>query len=305
MKIAFLSAYHPSEKWSTPISLIHEFEHRDYEVKIFSTLENGKYTDKNLDSLVQYNPDLLIHTDWGRFLFPTLLKIRDISGFKVMEGGDEPQNFIRNITKARYFDLIYTPDYPSSLRYQDQGFNSVWLTHFADTRVHNPIHVKKKYTAVCSRGKGRGADLIDWLSYRYGETFVKNQNGWDAQEHSKFLCSGKMVLQQSRWHEITRRIFEAMACGQCVLTDRLPEYTRLQELFIENRDIVYYDSLDDLADKILYYDQHEEERTWIALNGYNKTIKFHTQVQRVDSILECYKKWKDRLYTQHTQNSKI
>ena len=291
MKVAFLSAYKPQQRWSTPLSLIREFESRGYNVEIFTTMENDRYTDKNLDALVEYNPNLLIHTDWGRFLFPTLEKLNKITGFKVMEGGDEPQNFERNISKAKYFDLIYTPDHSSSLRYKQQGHNAIWETHFADTRIHFPKEVEEKYIAVCSRGKNGGADLIDTLEQHYGSNVILNQNGWEAEKHSDFLCSGQMVLQQSRWKEITRRIFEAMACNRLVITDRLPEETNINSLFVEGEDIVYYDSLEDLAQKIAYYSENKEERDRIADNGYQKVIQNHTQVQRVDSLLKQYELW--------------
>lgn len=40
--------------------------------------------------------------------------------------------------------------------------------------------------------------------------------------------------------EITRRIFEAAACGCCVLTDRLPSDTKIDTIFKHNESIVYF-----------------------------------------------------------------
>jgi spore maturation protein CgeB len=99
-----------------------------------------------------------------------------------------------------------------------------------------------------------------------------------------------MVVQNSRWKEVTRRIFEGMACGKMVLTDRLPEETGLSEMFIEGEDIVYYDEMFDCIEKMNYYNENEEEREQIAHNGMMKVLHNYTQVQVVDKLIE---KWKN------------
>ena len=81
-----------------------------------------------------------------------------------------------------------------------------------------------------------------------------------------------------------------MACGKLVITDRLPSETNIDSILIENEDIVYYDSVEDLANKLSYYSENEKERERIAQNGRNKTLKNHTQIQWADKIIE---KWKN------------
>ena len=82
-----------------------------------------------------------------------------------------------------------------------------------------------------------------------------------------------------------------MACGKLVITDRLPKETNIDSLLVENEDIVYYDSIEELAQKISYYQENKEERNKIASNGRQKVLKNHTQVQWVDKIIE---KWKNK-----------
>ncbi len=101
-----------------------------------------------------------------------------------------------------------------------------------------------------------------------------------------------MVLQNSRWGEITRRIFEGMACKKLVLCDRLAESKKLHELFIEGKDIIFYNNIVDCINKLNYYQENSEEREKIAENGYNKVLQNHTQKQRVEFIIEKYKNWK-------------
>ena len=82
----------------------------------------------------------------------------------------------------------------------------------------------------------------------------------ESEEHTDFLNQGLMVIQNSRWGEITRRIFEGMTCGKMVICDRLEKSKKLDELFVDGEDIVYYDDIFDCVEKINYYRENEEER---------------------------------------------
>jgi spore maturation protein CgeB len=121
---------------------------------------------------------------------------------------------------------------------------------------------------------------------------IGNKNGFEGIEHTAFLNKGLMVIQNSRWGEITRRIFEGMACGKLVITDKLVESKKLHKLFIDNLDIVYYDDMTDCINKINYYAEHTEERERIAKSGMNKVLENHTQIQIVNKLLEQWKSYR-------------
>ena len=115
----------------------------------------------------------------------------------------------------------------------------------------------------------------------------------EAPEHTEFLNKGLMVVQHSRWGEVTRRIFEGMACGKMVLCDRLDKSKKLDELFVDGEDIVYYNDMIDCIEKMNKYSEDKVERDRIAKNGYDKVLKNHTQKQRVDFIIDKYNEWKN------------
>jgi len=291
--IAFIFAHRPTDKWNTPLAVVEEFKSRGWDTSIYSLFDsNDNYVDDNVYKLLEAKPDVIMHMDWGRHLSPVLSKLRNTGAFCVMEAGDDPQNFERNVIKAPWFDLILTPDARSTQEYINRGFNAEWWTHFADTRIYQPIATTEKYIAVTSRGIG-SSQVLDTLASHY-EGDIINKNGWEGKEHTEFLSSGKMIIQHSRWGEITRRIFEGMACGRMVITDRLHKDTLLDTLFTDGEDIIYYDDILNCAQKIAYYNQHTEERKHIALNGYRKVIQNHTQVQRVDLIIEQWKNFQSR-----------
>ena len=292
MKITFIYAYEKGETWSTPLSIANEFKNRGWDIEIISIGSNPQayYHDNDLKAWVESKPktDIVMFMDWGRFDSPYLNKDL-VPAFWIQESGDDPQNFERNYPKANRFHLTLTPDHDSYLEYKKRGINTLWWTHFADTQIHKPQDTQVQYAAVTSRGKG-GSQFLDTLT-DYAEGAIANQGGWQGEEHSKFLCSGLLVIQNSRWGEVTRRIFEAMACGKMVLTDRLNDSKKLHELFEDKKEIVFYEGIEDCIHKLNYYANNSEEREQIALNGKEKVLNYHTQIQRVDKILDEWKNY--------------
>lgn len=80
------------------------------------------------------------------------------------------------------------------------------------------------------------------------------------------------------------RIFDLMACGGFVLSNYQAE---IPELFVPDEDIVLYDSIPDMLDKIAYYLSHDDVRKQIAKNGYEKVRRYHTYDLRLRAMLEA------------------
>ena len=293
MKVTFIYAYE-NEEWSTPMALANEFESIGAEVDFVSIGSNrtGKYNDQELQLWIQQDLDcdIAIFMDWGRFDSEWLDKSYKPNTFWVQESGDDPQNFERNFPKSNKFHITLSPDYDATEEYKSQGIDAYWWTHFADTRVQFPMDIDEEYVAVTTRGLGN-SQFLDVLTQHGGGT-IGNQNGLDSEEHTKFLNKGLMVIQNSRWGEVTRRIFEGMACGKLVLCDRLEKSKKLDELFTDGEDIVYYDDMIDCINKMNKYSEDDVERNRIAQNGYKKVLENHTQKQRVKFIIDKYVKWK-------------
>ena len=156
--------------------------------------------------------DIVLFMDWGRFDSPLLDKEKLSSAFWIQESGDDPQNFKNNFPKSKRFNITLSSDADSVEEYKKKGIDAYWWTHFADTKVQFPIKdTELRYNAVTTRGVG-GSQFLDTLTV-HGNGSIGNQNNMESGEHTQFLNSGLMVLQHSRWGEITRRIFEGMACG--------------------------------------------------------------------------------------------
>jgi len=284
MKITFIYDYKDGETWSTPLALLNEFKERGWETEIIKT------NDTDLKNWVDSKPqtDIVLFMDWGRFDSQYLNKDL-VPAFWIQESGDDPQNFERNSPKADRFHYTITPDKQCAEEYKKRGINAEWITHFADTAVQFPMNLEPKHVAVTSRGIGNSA-FLDYITH-WAEGAIGNRNGLDAKEHTEFLNTGLMVIQNSRWKEITRRIFEGMACGKMVLTDNLPPETGLRDMFIDGVDIVYYDDMFDCIEKMNFYNENEEERERIAHNGMMKVLHNYTQIQVVDKLINEWKNY--------------
>lgn len=69
------------------------------------------------------------------------------------------------------------------------------------------------------------------------------------------------------------RVFDVMGAGGFLITNYQAE---LFDLFEPGVDLVVYEDMNDLEEKVNYYLQHEEERKQIAINGYNRICNNYT-----------------------------
>jgi spore maturation protein CgeB len=73
------------------------------------------------------------------------------------------------------------------------------------------------------------------------------------------------------------RPFELAGCGAFVISGQSED---IGKYYAENNEMVFYDDVADLAQKIKYYLAHDSERTAIAEAGHKRTLAEHTYEQR-------------------------
>jgi glycosyltransferase involved in cell wall biosynthesis len=301
MKIAMHYAFAADDRWTTPLGFRAELIRRGHEVRDFNIFhdqgalirdghgEGRRWSPQGLVELAEaidhegYRPDVFFHLDFGQFDHELLDPRAFPEMVWVMEAGDEPQMHDKNFRKAHKFHAILSPDLRCVRRYQHAQLHARWWTHCADTRVFKPYPDEPLlYDCVTTCGP-RGAGLTERVQAALRERFF-NGRYYVAEEYGRLLNRGKMVFQCSQYQEITRRVFEGMACGKMVITDRIPEETGFFELFDEGKDVVTYDSADDAIDKIRYYAEHDDERELIARSGMAKVLARHTVETRIDEL---------------------
>ncbi len=114
-------------------------------------------------------------------------------------------------------------------------------------------------------------------------------------------------LHSSMWHWdinpngdfLNPRVYEILACGGFQLVDRR---RYLEGVFEDGKDLVVFETVDDLRKKIKYYLANEEERFAIAAHGRETAVKNHTYESRVREmmniiLLSSYEQIKSKLET--------
>lgn len=82
---------------------------------------------------------------------------------------------------------------------------------------------------------------------------------------------------------IPLRLFDILACGGFSITNFQAE---LPELFVPGKDLICYESIEDLIDKINYFLYHDSERREIAQNGFETIQKYHTYPIRLEQMIQ-------------------
>lgn len=82
---------------------------------------------------------------------------------------------------------------------------------------------------------------------------------------------------------IPLRIWDVLGAGGFLLTNYQAE---IPLFFEEGEDLVCFDGIEDMREKVDYYLKHEEERKRIAENGYRKVKAYHSYVDRIQTMLD-------------------
>ncbi len=82
---------------------------------------------------------------------------------------------------------------------------------------------------------------------------------------------------------VTPRVFEVPASGGFLLTNNIPQAAGFYEI---GREMIVYDSTEELKRLIRYYLEHPEERAAIADKGYQRARKEHTYTHRLRQLLD-------------------
>ncbi len=130
---------------------------------------------------------------------------------------------------------------------------------------------------------------VDFLSYCKDFTLPNLRNHGSVSYEKEM----PLVFKQSKINlNISRRgmkggvplrAFDIMGCGGFLLSNFQSGFL---DMFIPGEDFVYYESKEDLLQKIGYYLSHEEERKAIAKSGHNKVAKEHTYRHRIKEMLD-------------------
>ncbi len=192
--------------------------------------------------------------------------------------------------------------------------NYHYLPMAAFPNVHKPVEMtdeEKKYYGSDVSFAGAGyynrrhffTGLIDYdlkiwgtdwdMRSQLARFIQRSGSRVDTDEIVRIYNAGRINinLHSSTYHKgvhpfgdfVNPRTFEIMSCGGFQLVDRR---SGLDGLFEEGKEVVIFDDLHDLRQKIDHYLKNPEEALIISENGKSRVISDHTYENRMEEMLE-------------------
>lgn len=177
-------------------------------------------------------------------------------------------------------DYLFVGDKTTFNRYFAGRTNAFYMPYAVNERIYRPLGVEPSFDVgfVGYVKLGERQRRIDLLNRNF-RCLVRH--GLFMEDANAGMNACRIVFNTSDHREINMRVFEALATGRLLVTDKV-DY--LDELFVDGEDLVTYTGEDDLMDKIRHYLDHEAERLRIAANGLAKVRTRHTYRHRAEFI---------------------
>lgn len=193
---------------------------------------------------------------------------------------------------AKNFTYISTTSKTALVKYRQDGFTNVIPTQWACNHyLYRPTPAPLDYQVTfVGAPYGERAWIIEFLR-RYGINVAYWGTGWPSGRLSQEAMIEVFSHSQINLNltnsfvgdlqQVKGRNFEVPGCGGFLLTGKAEN---LEEYYVPGKEIVCFETLTELTEKIKYYLSHEEERRQISRAGYERTLREHTYERRLRQL---------------------
>jgi len=298
-----------------------EISDRDFIRQKRFFLDNGKSSFKNylIETFKNYNPNLIFFGHTNNIDLDTLdtfknlnkdLIISQWNEDPIMKSLEYSKQNISNITKyLNIVDHTFLTTDPSILKKNFTNIKNFKNINFFFVPVDSNIECYDVYNLkpkndifyAMSHGVNRGTlkagkidqriVFLDQLSLKlqdikYDFYGFKNQQPIWGNDFYNALINSKMALNLSRGkptkYYSSNRIASVIGNGLLTFID---SKVQLQDFF-SAKEIVFYNNINDLADKIKFYSKNDKERINIAKNGKKKYFELFNEVRTTKFIVD-------------------
>ena len=296
-----------------------EISDRDFvkQNRTFSlTNSETKFQQYLVETFKNYNPDLLFFGHTKNITTNTIGQFRALNKNliisqwnedPIMPSLDYSQTNMKNISNyANLVDHNFITTDPSVFLKQNKNIKNL---HFFFVPVDQNIECFDVYKLNPSRDifyamshgvnratlkKGKTDSRINFLNLlikkidniNYDFYGFENKEPIWGNNFYKALVGSKMGLNLSRGlptkYYSSNRIASLMGNGLLTFIDRK---TQMNDFF-NNNEIIFYDNITDLSDKIKYYKKNEKSRIRIAKNGKKKYFKLFNELKTTKYIVD-------------------
>lgn len=156
-----------------------------------------------------------------------------------------------------------------------------YLPYAYDPEWHRPEEQPRNYDAVLLGLHYENRDaLVNELRKRGVSIYYDLGPSFD--EARALYNQAPIALAWSSKDDLIARVFEGMAMGRLMVTNRVPDLSRF---FKEDEELIAFSSLGEAIERIIYYLDYPTEARIIAQRG-REAVKLHTWDDRVQQILE-------------------
>lgn len=216
---------------------------------------------------------------------------------------------------------IYATTYPDAfVKSLADGISNFILTQWAANREDfmKPLPARQCRFQVSFVGSAYG-NRTKWISKlkEHGIDVVCFGHGWEngpvkSSEIPRIMRESVISLNFGdsafvfkglfSWksRQIKARIFEVPGAGGFLMTEHADN---LYKFYVPDREIVIFDGIESLVNKIRYYLANPDERDTIAMNGHIRTLKEHTYENRFQELLKMAEKFGETSFRGETNNS--
>lgn len=191
--------------------------------------------------------------------------------------------------KSEYFPIGFEASILNKIK--DLENEKYAVTHVGG---YGPIHNER------NRNLEYAAQKVNIDFWGYGESnlekespILKNFHGeawgldmYNILANSKITLTGHIKKVAGEYAN-NMTLFEATGCGALLIAD---QKSNLNELFEVGKEIVTYESPEEMVEKIEYYMSHEDERIMVAKAGQKRTLRDHTYEKRMQQLDEILKR---------------
>jgi hypothetical protein len=200
---------------------------------------------------------------------------------------------LMEFNEAIHYDLVFAAQRAYIPYLRATGSRHVrWLPLACAQEAHFPVETPKtcdiSFVGAASMPVHRErARLLHLLAEHFSIGDLERVHGDDYCRHT---CSGRLTFNHSAIEDLNMRIFEALAMGCPLLTNRESAHNGLLDLFEDGKHLIVYDSDEDLLRKVQHYLNDEAACAAIARRGREEVIACHTYDHRVSEILEVVRR---------------
>tara|TARA_B100000787_G_C16196445_1_gene301215 strand:+ start:298 stop:2415 length:2118 start_codon:yes stop_codon:yes gene_type:complete len=206
--------------------------------------------------------------------------------------------------KFNHVDANFCTTSPDIMKFK-KNYNIFYIPNPVDSAFEKlKIFDNKKYTSdvffAMSHGVHRGVlkkgkhdireDFVNKLIKKtpqitYSLHGINNKQPIWSDDYLRIIAKSKMGLNLSQGKAVkyysSDRISQMMGNGLLTFVD---VKTQLNDFFT-NKEIIFYDDVNDLAEKIDYYKKNDQLRSLIAKNGWIKYFKYFSSIQVCSFII--------------------